>query len=467
MPEIFHPFASFGFQSKRTMRFEADVFECEVEGEIPPELEGAYFRTGGDRQFPTMEDDIILNGDGIASVFRFEDGHVSFRMRYVQTERLKAEREARRRLYGVYRNKYTDDDSVSNLPNRDNTGNTYAFNHHGELFMLREDSRPYKVDPETLETLEIGDFSGLRSTAVTAHPKIDPLTGEWWSYGVFAGGEPTTDASLHVFDKDGKLIREEWFQTPYPGLSHDFGVTREHVIFPIMPLLADDKRLREGGAYYQYDPDLPSKWGVMPRGGTVEQMRWFDIPNLVMGHVMNAFSEGDLVHIDVPMSPGNCFCFFKDKHGNFPQPAETVTQVTRITFDLSKPDDQAVSLHPLQGAYGDMPKIDDRFAMQNYRIGYFAFRDPPNMGVGQIDWDTEEIRYHVVEGGAAQEPLFVPRSADAPEGDGFVLTVVDRFAEKRTDLLILDGNDVSRPAIATIKLPFALPMSFHGSWMPA
>ena len=54
----------------------------------------------------------------------------------------------------------------------------------------------------------------------------------------------------------------------------------------------------------------------------------------------------------------------------------------------------------------------------------------------------------------------MPRSADAPEGDGFILTVVDRFAEKRTDLLILDGNDVSRPPIATIKLPFALPMSF-------
>lgn len=465
MPEIFHPFASFGFQSKMPMRFEADVFECEVEGEIPRELQGSYFRTGGDRQFPSLEGDIILNGDGLASVFRFEDGHVSFRSRYVQTERLKREREARRRLYGVYRNKYTDDDSVSNIPQRDNTGNTYAFNHHGELFMLREDSRPYRLDPATLETLGVGDFGPLRSTALTAHPKIDPRTGEWWSYGVFAGGEPTCDASLHVFDREGKLVREEWFHTPYPGLSHDWGVTREHLVFPIMPLTADEKRLRAGGAYYEYDPDLPSKWGVMPRDGTVEQLRWFDIPGIVMGHVMNAFTEGHLVHIDTPMSPGNCFNFFRDKHGNFPQPPETITQLTRVTIDLSRPDAEAVSLHPLQGALGDMPKIDDRFAMEKYRVGYFAFRDFPNMGVGQVDWDTQEIKYHVVEGGAAQEPLFVPRSADAPEGDGFILTVADRFAEKRTDLLILDGNDVSRPAIATIKLPFALPMSFHGSWM--
>jgi carotenoid cleavage dioxygenase len=467
MPEIFHPYASFGHQSKMPMRFEAEVFECEVEGEIPRELEGAYYRTGGDRQFPSLEGDIILNGDGIASMFRFEDGHVSFRTRYVETERLKAERAARRRLYGHYRNKYTDDESVSNLPQRDNTGNTYAFNHHGELFMLREDSRPYRLDPETLETIEVGEFGNLGSSALTAHPKIDPKTGEWWSYGVFARGEPTTDASLHVFDKSGALIREEWFHTPYPGLSHDWGVTREHLVFPIMPLVADDRRLREGGQYYQYDPDLPSKWGIMPRGGSASEMRWFDIPGIVMGHVMNAYTEGTRVIVDTPVSPGNCFCFFRDKHGNLPSMPETVTQLTRVTFDLSKPDAEAVTLEPVQSAYGDMPRIDDRFAMEKYQVGYFAFRDYPRMGVGQIDWDTRDLQFHDLEAAAAQEPLFVPRSADSPEGDGFVLAAVDRFGEKRTDLLVLDGNDVSRPPIATVKLPFALPMAFHGSWMPA
>ena len=45
------------------------------------------------------------------------------------------------------------------------------------------------------------------------------------------------------------------------------------------------------------------------------------------------------------------------------------------------------------------------------------------------------------------------------------LAAVDRFIDKRTDLLVLDGNDVRRPPIATVKLPFALPMAFHGSWM--
>ena len=467
MPEIFHPYASFGLQMRTTLRFEADVYECEVEGEIPAELQGGYFRTGGDRMYPSLPDDIILNGDGMVSAFWIEGGHVSFRSRFVDTVRLKAEKAARRRLYGRYRNRYTDDPSVSNLPHRDNTGNTNAFAHHGELFMLREDSRPFRVDPATLETLGEGQFGALKSTALTAHPKIDPETGEWWSYGVFARGEPTTDASLHVFDRAGALIREQWFHTPFPGLSHDWGITRDHIVLPIMPLVASEARLRAGGAFYEYDPDLMGRWGVMPRNGDpAKDMRWFAVPG-VMGHVMNAYSEGNLVVIDVPISPGNCFSFFADKHGRFPELPETVTQITRIIFDLTKPDAQAASLQPLPGALGDMPKIDDRFAMKKYRHGYFALRDFPNMGVGQIDWETGEIRSHAFPGGAAQEPLFVPRHAGAAEGDGFILTVVDRMAERRTDLVILDGNDVSRPALATVKLPFALPMAFHGSWMPS
>lgn len=467
MPEVFHPFASFGMQTRMPMRFEADVFECEVLGEIPEELQGSYFRCGGDRQYPSLEDDIVLNGDGMVSAFVFEDGHVSFRSRYVQTERLQAERAARRRLYGVYRNRHTDDPAVSNLPQRDNTANTFAFAHHGELFMLREDSRPYRVDMDTLETLGIGEFGDLRSTALTAHPKIDPQTGEWWSYGVFAGGEATTDASLHVFDRRGNLVREQWFQTPHPGLSHDWGVTREHVVFPIMPLTASDARLRAGKPYYQYDPDLPAKWGVMPRDGNpAKDIRWFDVPG-VMGHVMNAFSNGDKVIVDTPISPGNCFPFFADKHGNLPTMPDTITHITRIVFDLSKPDSEAVSLHPVAGAVGDMPKMDDRFAMQKYCHGWFALRDFPQMGVGHIDWETGELTAQVLEGAAAQEPLFVPRAPDAEEGDGFILTVVDRFAERRADLLVLDARDISKAPLATIRLPFAMPMAFHGCWVPA
>jgi carotenoid cleavage dioxygenase len=202
---------------------------------------------------------------------------------------------------------------------------------------------------------------------------------------VFARGEPTTDANLHVFDKDGRLIREEWFHTPYPGLSHDWGVTREHLVFPIMPLLADDSACaRATSTTSTTRPAVGLGDHAAQRLG--RRCAGSD-PGMVMGHVMNAYTEGT-GSSSTPRQPGNCFCFFKDKHGNLPTMPETITQITRIVFDLSKPDAEAVTLHPVQGAYGDMPKIDDRFAMEKYRHGYFAFRDFPRMGVAQIDWDT-------------------------------------------------------------------------------
>src|SRR4051812_41701943 len=236
--EPFHDLLSF-YGTQKPYRFEADVYDCEIEGEIPEGLNGSLYRAGPDTQYPTMENDVIINGDGMISSFRFENGHVDFRCRYVKTARLLAERAARRRLYGKYRNPYTDQPDAPPV-DRDNTGNTTAFSHNGRLFALREDSHPHEIDPQSLETLPPFDFGGaLKSKTVTAHPKIDPQTGEWWGYGLFADRRFDGDMALQVADRDGRLIREEPFQAPYPGVCHDFAVTREHVIFPIMPLTVD------------------------------------------------------------------------------------------------------------------------------------------------------------------------------------------------------------------------------------
>ncbi|MBL8552140.1 MAG: carotenoid oxygenase family protein [Hyphomonadaceae bacterium] len=204
--EPFHDLESF-YGTQKPYRFEADVHDCEVIGEIPKGLNGSLYRCGPDTQYPTLDGDFIINGDGMVSMFRFEDGHVDFRCRYVKTARLLAERKARRRLYGRYRNPYTDL-AAAPREDRDNTGNTTAFAHNGRLFALREDSHPHEIDPQTLETLPTFSFDGaLKSKTLTAHPKIDPETGEWWGYGLFADRRFDGDMALIVADKDGKLSR--------------------------------------------------------------------------------------------------------------------------------------------------------------------------------------------------------------------------------------------------------------------
>lgn len=460
--EPFHELLSF-YGTQKPYRFEADIYDCEVVGEIPAGLNGTFYRCGPDTQYPTMAGDVIINGDGMISMFRFENGHVDFRCRYVKTARMLAERAARRRLYGKYRNAWTDTPDAPADVDRDNTGNTYAFSHNGRLFALREDSHPHEIDPETLETLPPFDFDGkLRSKTVTAHPKIDPVTGEWWGYGLFAEKRYDGEMALQVADKHGNLIREEAFQSPYPGVCHDFAVTREHVIFPIMPMTVDVERLKTGGDFYAYDPDLPSMWGIMPRDGSVKDLRWFSASSAFSGHIMNAWTDGHKVHIDATIGHGSGFPFVKTVDGRDVEPV--FATVSRMTFHLDSNDDR-VDEAPFPGAIGEMPKMDDRFQMSRYRYGYMKKRD----GLARLDWETGELLTHAIPEapGGVQEPVFVPRSPDAPEGDGWLLFLVNFNAENRAELRIVDAMDVTAPPVARVLLPFNQPSAFHGCYVAA
>ena len=187
-----------------------------VEGQIPAEVAGTFFRAIPDPAFPPYLDDgaAVLSGDGMVSAMRFAPGEVSFAIRYVDTERHLLERAAGRALYGRYRNPYTDTPEVEG---RDRTvSNTTPVWHAGRLLMTKEDGRPYRVDPRTLATLGRYDFGGrLKSATVTAHVRIDPGTHELFFFGYEADGLASTKVAYCVADAKGNLTREQWFDAPY------------------------------------------------------------------------------------------------------------------------------------------------------------------------------------------------------------------------------------------------------------
>ena len=133
-------------------RIEVDIDDLEVEGELPTDLDGAFFRVAPDHHYPPMFlDDVPFNADGAVSSLRFRGGRVDLKHRYVRTDRFKAEAAAGRTLFGKYRNPFTDDPSVAGM-NR-NLANTNVVAFDGKLLALREDSPPVAMDPLTLETL--------------------------------------------------------------------------------------------------------------------------------------------------------------------------------------------------------------------------------------------------------------------------------------------------------------------------
>lgn len=110
------------------------------------------------------------------------------------------------------------------------TANTNIVYWHGMLLALKEDSPPYAMDPETLETIGLWDFHGqLPSLTFTAHPKFDPVTREMVGFGYEAKGDGTNDICYFSIDQSGKFIETVWTTCPVVGMIHDFAVTENYV----------------------------------------------------------------------------------------------------------------------------------------------------------------------------------------------------------------------------------------------
>ena len=454
------------------MRSESTIQDLELlSGSVPKDLRGTLYRCGPDRQYPPMSgEDIFIDGEGMAHMFRFNDGHVDYRSRWVRNERFLLQEAARRSLFGRYRNRYTNDPSVEGKSM--GTANTNAIWHGGKLLILKEDSLPYEVDPDTLETIGEWDFYGeVTSKTLSAHPKIDLIRNEMITYGHQAKGDGTTDMAYYIIGPDGHVAHEVWFHAPYPGVVHDFAVTDTHVIFPFFPLITDVDVLKKGGTFYEWHPDQPTMYAVLPRRGTAEDIRWFKGPATSAGHMMNAFTDGSKVHLDICLYLGNCFPFFPAHDGTFTQPVPP--QLTRLTFDM-KSNDESFASELLLGAPSEMPRMDDRFMGKQNRYGYVICRpgkaaagDVVTANIGVFDFETRELQsWSPGATSGVQEPIFAPRTPDSPEGDGYLLVIVNRFDEQHSDLAILDAQDVEKGPVALLKMPVRVRATFHGMWVP-
>jgi carotenoid cleavage dioxygenase-like enzyme len=458
-------------------RVECEIHDLVVEGELPSEIAGSWYRSIPDPQYPPLlGHDTYLSGDGMVSVFEIKNGRVDFKQRYVQTDRLKAERKARRSLFGLYRNPHTDDPAVRGVSRGVN--NTTPLWHAGRLLALKEDSLAMEVHPRTLETLGAFDFDGkLRSQTMTAHPRRDPLTGELLFFGYEAAGLATRDIAYCVADKHGNLVREEWFEAPYVSMMHDFAATKEHVIFPVFPTTSDLARLEAGGPHWIYEPQREVFIGIMPRDGSVKHMRWWRRPGCSAYHFMNAYTEGGRVHLIFTLNSMNPFPFIREASGIQVKPQDMVGNLVRWTFDMNKPGHQIEE--QIIGPGGDLPRIADKDALTDFEVGYYQRFDPkagPPLLVGPVGAGFNTITRvelksgnlsNYVPGPAMTVQEHVHIASKTPGHEGYLAFVVDKHDSRLSEAHVLEAGHIERGALAKIKLPLRLRCGVHGSWIRA
>ncbi len=447
------------------IRMECDSAYLTIEGEVPAELDGTFYRIGPNPQFAPRGSYNPLNGDGMVHAFRLREGRVSYRNRWIRTQQWTLENAAGRALFGTSGFPSDSDSSVAGM-RTDGVANTHLVWHGNRLLALEEGHGPIEIDPVSLETIGRWSFGDKLPRNMTAHPKIDPDSGEMIFFANFPTGRISGDVEFYFARPAGELIRSQMIKGPFPALVHDFAVTRDFVIIPMCPVTGSIKRAMAGAPAIAWEPELGTQVGIIPRNGGAEDVRWFSGPACMTWHLMNAFNERDRIVADVCQQEVPVFPL---ADGSTIDPRRATQLLTRWEFDFAKPGD--FIMQRLSDERCEYPRIDERRIGSSYRHGYVACNGGPgsddifHRGIGHFDHALGKMRvYDAGPRCAVAEPVFVPRHRGAREGEGYLLT--NAFDEERnaSHLAIFDAEDVGRGPIARAHLDHRVPVGFHGLW---
>lgn len=459
-----HPYLSKGFEP---IRFECEYADLLIEGELPKELRGSLYRIGPNPQFAPRGAYNPLLGDGMIHAFHFSDERISYRNRWVRTQQWLRERAAGQALFATSGNSRDGDPQVAGLQT-DGVANTHLAWHGGRLLALEEGHGPIEMEPASLDTLGAWTFGGALPGNMTAHPKVDPQTGEMVFFANFPGRDFSGALELYVADREGRLLRRERLQGPFPALVHDFAVTPDFAIFPVCPLTVSLERARAGRPPVAWEPQRQTHLGVLRWRAQSAEARWFRLPACMAWHVMNAFDDGSAIYLDVCAQDAPAFPTIE---GALPDAPQLRQHLTRWRLPLSGgPEATAERLSDVVCEY---PRIDERYCGRAYRYGYVACCGGPGTGdlfhraVGRFDhlsWRMEV--YYPGRHCAVSEPVFVPSRADSEEGHGYLLVVVYDELRNASCLAIFDAQRLELGPVCRGLLDHRLPMGFHGLWRP-
>jgi len=456
------------------IRAEVSVRDCEIEGTIPEDLSGGFYATGPDPQYPLAPGNIPFDGEGHVRMFRIRDGRADYRTRYAQTERYLAQDKAQRALMPMYRNPDLDDPSVKGLSR--STANTHVINHKNMILALKEDSPPTALDLDTLETVEpVYTFDGElpHDQPFTAHPKVCSVTGNIVAFGYEAKGFGSDVVAVFEIDKQGNKVWSAEIQVPYVGLLHDFAVTENHIMFFVIPLAIDYEQMKQGGIHWSWQGNRKTYLGVMRRHGDGKDIQWVEGPTRSGTHTMGAFEDNGKIYLDSEISETNPFPFMPVREGIPWNPVSGASYIHRLSLKLDGPN-KSYDIEKLYPLVMPLPRQDDRYNTMPYRYGFGQCPDPavPNRleaGACYARVDHRKKSYDYWNAGTTVslgEPVFAPKRVDAGEGEGYLIGVAYHLDQNlRSDLVILDAENLVEGPIATVRLPVQASPQVHGWWV--
>lgn len=427
---------------------EITATDLQVEGELPKELSGRYLRNGPNPiDLASRSNHHWFVGSGMVHGIRLRDGKAEW-----------------------YRNRFVGSKELSNFrgqpdiagPNwNDSTGgpNTNVGSFAGKTWaMVEAGSTPVELTYE-LETVGRNDFGGTLPGAFTAHPKIDPVTGEMHAM-VYAWPQWMDHVQYVVVGTDGKVRKT--VDVPLPGMTmmHDMSLTEKYVVIYDQPVTVNFDMLATHSLPFQWNPDYGNRVGLMPREGSANDIIWIDVPMGYCFHPMNAYDNVDgSVTIDLCNYPR---MFDRDLLGPF---GDSLSRLERWTLN---PATRRINIQVIDETPNEFPRHRHDVGGQPYRFGYCASpSNVPGQGWPTLKHDLKTGSRALFDHGpgmAAGEPVFVGKENSDAEDAGYLMTFLHDLTNASTEFVVMDAQDFDRGYVAKVKLPQRIPFGFHGNW---
>lgn len=440
------------------VRQEVSQSDLPVIGEIPRNLHGAYFRNGPNPMTPPSGMHHWFDGDGMMHGVWFENGRARYANRYIRTADFEAEIEGADAMPGIFspsravegrRTVYKD------------TANTDIVVHNGRLLALWYISgQPVAIDLQTLETTGVEDFGGKLPRNVSAHSKVDPVTGElvFFDYALY---EPKM--SFGTVSADNRLVHFQEIDLPGPRLPHDMGLTENYVILHDLPVVFTASAIRNR-LWQIHVADQPTRFGVVPRkGGAVT---WFEFPTCYIYHVINCWEDGDDVVMAACKMVPNGYEPDQASYGPYgPMVTVLALRAQPFIWRMNMKTGKGAETQ-LDDALSEFPVVNLDYSTRKTRHSYHVVMDDNVLQrySALLRYDLSSGRHQRHEFGPGvfgSEPAFAPSGGG--EDDGWVVTITSDNAGA-SEARIIDPANFSGPPVARVKLPQRVPAGFHGTW---
>ncbi|MGD0602491.1 MAG: carotenoid oxygenase family protein [Streptosporangiaceae bacterium] len=414
-----------------------------VDGHLPETLDGMFLRIGPDGAWRQP-----LSGNPLATGLRLRGGRAEWaRTTWVRTDRVSR---ALGELPAPGPRRGLSDDA-----------NGGVIRHAGRILALGDGGvLPYELGAD-LGTRARHDFDGTLPRGFSAHPERDPVTGELYAV---AYHHEAPYAQHIIVDTAGRVRRAEPISLKSPSMMHAYSLTEHYAILYDLPVVFSPAAAAAGMRVpYAWDDSHGARLGILPREGADCDVRWIEIEPCYVFHAMNAY-ETDKDHLVLDVVRYERAFDRKPAH-----PGETPPALWRWNVDLRG---ETMHAEQLDDRPQEFPVVDERFKGCPCRYGLTTGMNPESAPYGghsllrhNLPSGTAEV-HDFGQGNEAGDPVFIPRSAETQEGDGWVMTIVRGLGSGARKLVVLDTADFSGDPVAEIWLPSVGPRGFHSTWLP-